>query len=499
MRKSSILLLLILFIGTYLKAQNTDTLTNVTVVKMVKAKLSDDLIIIMIKDSKVNFDVSPDAVKTLSIQNVSPAVIDAMKIADSKNPKPKTTKATTVAPVKSITQATPTPAKKDTVKTIAIVPRKDTVKHQEKKDTVAIKKVTPVMPSPVIVKDTLNQATVNKLHNNSIPDRKVIKDTTTRTSTNTPVPAKQIIKDTIKTNYSDKRQAAIKTNSVISTISYVAPLNRLPLLYDNSFEELVSFIRKWDKRIRDSIQKEQQILKIIDSDEKAVNDKKNANAKGFSSDVLSLKNKLAKDRDAYKRIKSNMIIDGKTLSAQLNEMSSKTDNLIKNRFEAVSKMVAKSEPDPSLDDTNKIADINRQSFTDTVINHIFPATVILSCYENAINPIQDTIAYWNAKALAVIHNDLSIARQLEPLKKQLQQYLTAPKDIQKLNKKEIAALKKQCNDLSDKRKQLAKQMVQDSKNLSGCIDRIREDVRLALKQRFLDAIENIDHSYEDKL
>jgi len=58
-----------------------DVLTNESIINFVKAELSDDLIIKIINKSKVNFDVSINAMIELSNQNVPSTVISAMKTA----------------------------------------------------------------------------------------------------------------------------------------------------------------------------------------------------------------------------------------------------------------------------------------------------------------------------------------------------------------------------------------------------------------------------------
>ena len=59
----------------------TETLTNASVINLVKAELPDDLIIKIINKSDVNFDLSVDSMILLSDQKVSSGVIMAMKNA----------------------------------------------------------------------------------------------------------------------------------------------------------------------------------------------------------------------------------------------------------------------------------------------------------------------------------------------------------------------------------------------------------------------------------
>jgi hypothetical protein len=61
--------------------KTTGSLTNSNIINLVKTKLSDDVIINLIKSSEVNFNVGVDSMIFLSNQNVSSAVIMAMKNA----------------------------------------------------------------------------------------------------------------------------------------------------------------------------------------------------------------------------------------------------------------------------------------------------------------------------------------------------------------------------------------------------------------------------------
>jgi predicted nucleic acid-binding Zn-ribbon protein len=81
MKKRISALTLGLCIASIICAQNADTLTNSSIIKMVKAKLSDELIIEVIGSSPVQFELSENSLKYLSEQNVPQKIIDVMKKA----------------------------------------------------------------------------------------------------------------------------------------------------------------------------------------------------------------------------------------------------------------------------------------------------------------------------------------------------------------------------------------------------------------------------------
>ncbi len=71
MKKHISLILTGLFIAVMVNAQNPETLTNSSVIKMSKANLSDELITDMIQNSPVKFDLSDSALKQLGQPKVS--------------------------------------------------------------------------------------------------------------------------------------------------------------------------------------------------------------------------------------------------------------------------------------------------------------------------------------------------------------------------------------------------------------------------------------------
>jgi hypothetical protein len=134
MKKVVSVLVIALFVVNSLHAQTTETLTNSTIIKMVKAKLSDDLIIDQINSSKVNFNVSTDSVKFLSDKNVSNKVIQVMKTASG----------TLILPVETAISS-PKPV---------IVEMKDSLNLQATKEPALSVKVIPSTSATVQLIDT---------------------------------------------------------------------------------------------------------------------------------------------------------------------------------------------------------------------------------------------------------------------------------------------------------------------------------------------------------
>lgn len=86
MNRNIILLIAGLLFSLMVRSQTSETLTNSSVIKMSKAKLSDELIIETIKTSPSSFDMSSAALKILEDENVPRAVIEAMKKEEMRPP-----------------------------------------------------------------------------------------------------------------------------------------------------------------------------------------------------------------------------------------------------------------------------------------------------------------------------------------------------------------------------------------------------------------------------
>jgi hypothetical protein len=257
-------------------------------------------------------------------------------------------------------------------------------------------------------------------------------------------------------------------------------------------------ILDWDKKLRASLQKEKQNIEAIAKIEKQLTDKKNADAKPFSQDIIDQKKNLVLSWEQRKKIKADMATEGKTLAEELRKISKATDGEIDAKFKEVSRNVKSADPDPSVSGAPKTVNIPKQKFNSTITGYFAPVTMMLACYQNEILSVQNTINAWNIKALSRIQKDSEFRARLDPLQKELSQYLANSKQDQKLKKKEISSLKKQCDAIEKERKQLAKQMSDDSTQLSEELNRMKTEVQAVVLQRFTDIIENIEHSYQDK-
>jgi hypothetical protein len=86
MKLRSLVLIFSLLMACYALAQ--ETLTNDSVLKMVKGGLGDDVIVSMIKNQPGNYDLTPDTLITLKHEGVSDKVLAAMAARNDANAAP---------------------------------------------------------------------------------------------------------------------------------------------------------------------------------------------------------------------------------------------------------------------------------------------------------------------------------------------------------------------------------------------------------------------------
>jgi predicted nucleic acid-binding Zn-ribbon protein len=442
MKKIVSVLVLALFVMNYSYSQSTETLTNSTIIKMVKAKLSDDLIIDEINNSRVNFNVTPDSVKFLLKENVSLVVIQAMK---------------TVSP-------SPLPA---------VAQVKDTVIQQlPKEPSPAVKEIS----APIAVAqpaDTLNMS-----------EKKQMKPETASTK---PIPGE---KTKVEKNSSDPVE---KSTISVDAVSYVIPLEELMTFFDKEFNSLSVTIKTWDEKIRNSLEKGNELENKIRQLEKELADKKNIDSKGYTTDIIKLKSRLSEYRTNHKQYEDNMVTEGLKISKEIEETGNETDQSINKKFSEISQNIKKTDPDPALNITPKSVSITKQKINSNVTNYILPVTDLLFCYQNEIISIRDVIVLWNAKVMTINKKDSELIEKSEPLKKDLTNLQINPK----VNKEQISALKKQISNIDKERKLLSRQMEADSKELSASVTQMCKEIQSSVKERLSDIIENIKYSYQD--
>lgn len=500
MKKAILILLVTLLSASPLLAQSTDALSNATIIKMVKGKLSDDLIIDEINNSKVNFDLSSDGIKALSAANVSDHVIQAMKTVDKiQNPSASldlSKQAAVAKPDNSSISPTETSVALAVSTQNTDIKKETPEQSQPQESVLAASEATPkesnIEPSsekPAVTGDEISSLS-------KVPDGETASQPTAENFNSEAI----VKKLKIETLVAENGTSILIEQPVLTveTLSYVHAVADLIPFYNTQFSSFSAVILDWDKKLKASLEKEKQSIAAIAKIEKELTSKKNADSKLFGKEITDQQKSLLAAWEKHKTLKSEMVSEGKALAEVLKKISKDTESAIDTKYKEVSRNVKSAEPDPSKRETAKAIKIPKQKFYSTVTGYFAPTAMMLVCYQNEIIALQKTIETWNEKALVRIKKDAELKIQLDPLQAELSKYQAGTKQDQKLKKKEISALKKQCDALEKERKQLAKQMADDSTKLSEEINKMKTEAQSVVLERFADIIESIEHTYQDK-
>jgi len=398
MKRAIVLFLTGLLVAGCLKAQTSDTLTNSSVIRMVKAKLADELIIEVIQSSEVRFELNESSVKDLTRENVSKPVIDAMKIAQ--------------------------PQKEPVVPVILQEPAKPTPAATSNQPVPSVKEISQPTPEPV--------------------------------KTVSPVLEKQA-----EPKPDPSAKPATSAN-VVEAFSYVVPLEDLLKFHEEESAKFSKSITAWDIQINLLLAKINETDQQILLKETELRVKKNEDPKSYSSEIMKLKQQLNELRIRYKQLKNQLIAEGLLITKKLGDIRDEQLGSIKNKYGDVSQQIKSFDADPAkeLNPVNFIP--AGLVTNENIAAYILPATEMLNWHQNTIAELRNLIGPWNAKVEEIIRKDAEIIRQTEPLETQLESYKSDPKtyksEISSL-KKQISAKEKERKQLANQMQEDARELV----------------------------------------
>jgi len=449
MKKLLAVILAVFFAGSIVHAQTADILTNSSIVKMVKAKLSDELILDMILTSEVQFDVSNDAINSLKSNQVSDPVIEAMKEAARSQQKQVSAEPAEI-PNQNIPDTPATP----------IVPVAATA---------AV--VTPaVIPPPPAQTDV---AATPKAEPAQLQ----------------PQPQPQPLTPGVKTSVESTEPAP-----VVEVLSYVIPIKGLVEYYENEFVSFSAEISRWDKQIKDSVEAINRINAQINQLEAELRTKKNADSKKYSAEILALKTKLDMQRARYKQAKTNMLQNGENICKKLEDISSAKASSISDKYGVARQQIKDTKMEPSRVGSAVPVTFTKLRIYDNTTKFLSPLSEMLVWHQNEIDELYKIAVRYNAKVKDVIAQDAELMKQLEPVNNKLNEY----KNDTKKYKQEIATLKKQKSALEKQRKLVSDSMEKDSNELADTLKLLRTEIQASAKERFTDIIANITFLFQEK-
>lgn len=392
MKKHISLILTGLLIAVVVNAQNPETLTNSSVIKMSKAKLSDELITDMILNSPVSFDLSSGAIKKLEDDGVTATVIQSMKGAAAKKtvvekPAPAAEKKVIAAPVETENE-TPEPSAykpSEATGTVSLEalnyvgPLTELIKFNESKfsdleNTISEwdKQVRVYIADISKVKDQMLQME-NELRMKKNADTKAFDDDifslqkkldayrkTYQQSKETMIKGGgTIVKnlETISTDavrdlskaYSEASQLVGSSNSNPASgeksvtlnytqrevngncISYLFYMQEMLAWHQNEIRALNGVIDDWNPRVTKKIEEDTQLKNQLEPIEKRLQEL-SSNQKQNKAEISTLKKQVSEIEKSRKSLADQMKSDAKDLASYIKQMSQKNQDSLKERF-----------------------------------------------------------------------------------------------------------------------------------------------------------------------
>jgi uncharacterized coiled-coil DUF342 family protein len=440
MKKSIFLSLVCVFVTIILHAQTPEPLTNNSVINMTKANLSDEVIIDLIRNSELKFDLSEEGLRNMAGEGVSSAVLDVMKKAPAY-----------IAPGQSVTyKPGPTPAP-------APAPAQVVTEVAEE----MLSEVAEETPEELTEEGT------------PLPDVQAGETVGLAESGIPPVEGMRV---------------------TLEALNYVAPLAELIRFNETEFKTLEVNISEWDKQVRTLVADINKVKDQMSLVENELSDKKNADTRMFSADITALKKKLDIYRKNYQQSKEIMADGGEKIIKKIEaEMAARVRNLSK-AYSSAGQMIGSSETEASAGERAVELLYWVKEVNQTTTPYIVYATDMLFWYRNEITELAGTINTWNPRVSGVLKEDENLRTQLDSIERRIEEL----KLNSKLNKDEISSLKKQVSKIEKERKRLADQMKDDARELASLLKQISQRNQDAIKERFVDIIENTTYSFGEK-
>ena len=392
MKKYIYLILIGLLIAVVVNAQNPETLTNSSVIKMSKAKLSDELITDMILNSPVSFDLSSGAIKKLEDEGVTVSVIQSMKSAAAnktatEKPAPASAKKAVAVPVEPVNETPESSAyvpseAKGTVTLEAlnyVGPLTELIKFNETKfrdleKTISEwdKQVREYISDISKVKGQMLQME-NELRIKKNADTKAFGDDifslqrkldayrkTYQQSKETMMKGGETIVKNLETissdvvrdlskAYSDAGQQVGSSNSNPASgekavtlsytpsevngkcISYIVYMQEMLAWHQNEIRALNNVISEWNPRVTKKLEEDAQLKNQLEPIEKKLQEL-SSNQKQNKSEISTLKKQVSEIEKSRKNLADQMKSDAKELASYLKQMSQKNQDSLKERY-----------------------------------------------------------------------------------------------------------------------------------------------------------------------
>lgn len=490
-------MLVLSFSGYIYSQEEVDSLTNSRILKMVRANLSDEVIIEEISISYPDFDISEDSIKYLSSEKVSEEVIKAMKSAFKDKKAISAVKEVTSLQenfIKEDTTLSGSSLKNDTIisELASEIQTDDTETPLDNK--IILFMVNAKLSDEIIIKE-INVSKVNfDISNDSINSLLSQNVSEQVISAMKSAVSKQLqISPEISAQNNSKKLFIYNDNdSIIDLLSFVVPLRVLIEFYESDFFKISAQLQKWNEEIKFTNNRLNEIDSMITEDKKLLFNYKIADLNCYTYDVTLQKGKLAQTRNILKQFNIDRLNEGKRIIEELRELYKNVVSESTLKYNEVSSAVRNKNCTPatwknSFQTPLKVLNINTEKFEKI----IFPASELLYFDQNGRKTLLEDIVYWNNEILLKIREYEELSKSLEQAESLLSVYLSDSqnyKSVLSKQKKKCSALRKSMNNVQTR-------MKEDSKNFSINIKQRGVNLRASLKQRYLEIEDCINNEY----
>jgi len=285
------------------------------------------------------------------------------------------------------------------------------------------------------------------------------------------------------------------TEGQVAFTGYVNPLSKLFTLYEDHYRRYADQLSGWDSQTRILISKLNDTGRQIEMRDKDLREKKNLDAKAYTAEIKALRQQINELRNRYQNQKTELIAAGIQIIKNLTALQSEQLGSIKSTYSEVGQLVKDAVTSPASGLNIISVQLNNLPSVELGEPYLLPATETLWWYKNTIASLRDAVRPWNDKIVQLVKEDSRLAQELSPIYSQMEEY----KVDSKRYKVEISALKKQISAKEKERKQLASQMEEDARSLSGYLKLMRSEIETNLDERFTDIVTNITYGYQQFL
>lgn len=272
----------------------------------------------------------------------------------------------------------------------------------------------------------------------------------------------------------------------IEAIDYVTNIKDLVICFDNKRTTFEHKLKAWENQLIPYIEEIGVNNRAINQTEKELNGTDNKKTRKF------LKLKLKNQKKVYTQSIKDFKLQGADIVEQLKTYNKQETESIHQQFKNTNIKIEPTTTFPAMSSVqNNIVFSNRIENLQTLI-YLKPIEELLYWYQDVEYSFYKIIEFHNQKAKNTIQIDKELEVKQNFQNKQLIEY---QKDKKKY-KKEIKKLKKEIFQTEKERKDIANQMIENSKNLSAQLKEYHKEILKTFNTKMKTIIGKIDYNFK---